>query len=204
MNLILFAAIAGVVMMLSGLVMKDKRRNSITAFVCLAVLLVLNNLEMHGSPVFNYSLHGMLMTDKFGLLINEVLLIAGLIYLLLQARDIENVGDNVPDYYALIFFVYCGIGISTSYQTLLLLFLGIEIISIPLYILTGSDKANMKSNEAALKYFLMGSFSTGLMLMGIALMYGATGSFYIDKIATLTLLGDANSTAASGVTQAEI
>ena len=58
-----------------------------------------------------------------------------------------------------------------------MLFLGIEIISIPLYILTGSDKRNLKSNEASLKYFLLGAFSTGLMLMGIALVYGATGTF---------------------------
>ena len=66
-----------------------------------------------------------------------------------------------------------------------MLFLGIEIMSIPSYILTGSDKRNLKSNEASLKYFLMGAFSTGLMLMGIALIYGGNslGSFYIDMIA---------------------
>jgi NADH-quinone oxidoreductase subunit N len=65
-----------------------------------------------------------------------------------------------------------------------MLFIGIEIISIPLYILTGSDKRNLKSNEAALKYFLMGSFSTGIMLMGIAFIYGGTetGSFFLDQI----------------------
>jgi NADH-quinone oxidoreductase subunit N len=60
--------------------------------------------------------------------------------------------------------------------------LGIEIISIPLYILTGSDKRNLKSNEASLKYFLLGAFSTGLMLMGIALIYGAKGTFYTGMI----------------------
>jgi NADH-quinone oxidoreductase subunit N len=65
---------------------------------------------------------------------------------------------------------------------LLILFLGIEIISIPLYILTGSDKRNLKSNEASLKYFLLGAFSTGLMLMGIALIYGAKGTFYTEEI----------------------
>jgi NADH-quinone oxidoreductase subunit N len=65
-----------------------------------------------------------------------------------------------------------------------MLFIGIEIVSIPLYILTGSDKRNLKSNEAALKYFLMGAFSTGIMLLGIAFLYGGseTGSFYIDNI----------------------
>jgi len=69
---------------------------------------------------------------------------------------------------------------------LLMLFLGIEILSIPLYILTGSDKKNLKSNEAALKYFLMGAFSTGLMLLGIAFLYGAsaTGTFIIDDLWT--------------------
>ena len=67
--------------------------------------------------------------------------------------------------------------LAASFKSLLILFLGIEIISIPLYILTGSDKRNLKSNEASLKYFLMGAFSTGLMLMGIALVYGATGTF---------------------------
>src|SRR5205085_11232800 len=63
------------------------------------------------------------------------------------------------------------------FHSLLILFLGIEIMSIPLYILTGSDKRNLRSNEASLKYFLLGAFSTGLMLMGIALIYGATGTF---------------------------
>lgn len=65
-----------------------------------------------------------------------------------------------------------------------MLFIGIEIVSIPLYILTGSDKRNLKSNEAALKYFLMGAFSTGIMLLGIAMLYGgsATGSFFIENI----------------------
>jgi NADH-quinone oxidoreductase subunit N len=65
----------------------------------------------------------------------------------------------------------------------MMLFIGIEIISIPLYILTGSDKKNLKSNEASLKYFLMGAFSTGIMLMGIALLYGNSGSFSVTKIA---------------------
>jgi NADH-quinone oxidoreductase subunit N len=67
-----------------------------------------------------------------------------------------------------------------------MLFLGIEIISIPLYILTGTDKRNLKGNEAALKYFLMGSFSTGLMLMGIALLYGVSGTLQIDQIIRTT------------------
>jgi len=60
--------------------------------------------------------------------------------------------------FALIFFVLCGVSILSSFNTLLMLFVGIEILSIPLYILTGSDKRDLKSNEASLKYFLMGRF----------------------------------------------
>jgi NADH-quinone oxidoreductase subunit N len=98
----------------------------------------------------------------------------------------EYVGVNLSEYFALIFFILSGIFLSASFKSLLILFLGIEIISIPLYILTGSDKKNLKSNEASLKYFLLGSFSTGLMLMGIALIYGATGTFYTDVIGAAT------------------
>ena len=182
MNLIIFAAIAGVVMMIGGLFVKEKRAVSGLALVTMLALLVLNTLELRGSFIFHIDTKGMLAFSQFGLLINEVLLIAGAIYFILQARDIEKVGNNVPDYYALIFFVFCGIGICTSFSSLLMLFLGIEILSIPLYILTASDKLNMKSNEAGLKYFLMGAFSTGLMLMGITLVYGATGSFFLQDV----------------------
>ena len=98
----------------------------------------------------------------------------------------EKVGVNYAEYFALIFFILCGITLAASFNSLLILFLGIEIISIPLYILTGSDKRNLKSNEASLKYFLLGAFSTGLMLMGIALIYGATGTFNTININIFT------------------
>lgn len=107
-----------------------------------------------------------------------------LIYFMLNGRDIQRIGMHVSEYFSLMFFVLCGATIASSFNTLLLLFLGIEIMSIPLYILTGTEKNNLKGNEAALKYFLMGAFSTGILLMGIALIYGgnSAGSFYIDAI----------------------
>ena len=72
----------------------------------------------------------------------------------------------------------------SSFNNMVMLFLGIEILSISMYILAGSNKKSLASNEAAFKYFLMGSFATGFLLFGIALIYGATGSFDIDVIAT--------------------
>src|SRR5260221_9327613 len=120
--------------------------------------------------------------DMFCILFNSIIFGITFIYFLLSARDMEKVGVNYGEYFALIFFILCGVTLVTSFHTLLILFLGIEIISIPLYILTGSDKRNLKSNEASLKYFLLGAFSTGLMLMGIALIYGAKGTFYTVRM----------------------
>jgi NADH-quinone oxidoreductase subunit N len=137
-----------------------------------------------GSPLLTVDVKNMLVTNSFNLTFLNVALGCTLLYFLLNGRDIEKVGEHVSEYFALIFFVLCGVGIISTFNSLLMLFIGIEIVSIPLYILTGSDKRNLKSNEAALKYFLMGAFSTGIMLLGIAFLYGGseTGSFYIANI----------------------
>ncbi len=169
-------------MMFSSFMLKRKAPVRTLAITGLIVLLGVNIAEMAGISLFRVNTHGMLYFDRFGLLFNSIAFASTLIYLLLSARDMEKVGMNYAEYFALIFFILCGITLSTGFKSLLILFLGIEIISIPLYILTGSDKRNLKSNEAALKYFLMGSFSTGLMLMGIALIYGATGTFLTSGI----------------------
>jgi NADH-quinone oxidoreductase subunit N len=152
------------------------------AITLLAVLLMANIAEQSGYRFFNFNTRGMLSFGSFGLLFNSIALGSTLIYYFLSSKDMERVGVYLAEYFALIFFVLCGIGIASSFNTLLMLFLGIEIISIPLYILTGSDKRNLKSNEASLKYFLMGTFSTGIMLLGITLLYGASGSFNLDVI----------------------
>ena len=182
MNAIIFSAIWGVVMMFSGIFITQKAVIRNLAIAGVAALLLLNIAELDRVVLFHVNTRNMLVFDSFGLLFNAVAFGATLIYLLASARDIEDVGVNQADYLALIFFVLCGVSIASSFNSLLMLFLGIEIISIPLYILTGSDKKNLKSNEASLKYFLLGSFSTGIMLMGIALIYGATGSFGVEQM----------------------
>ncbi len=182
MNAIVVSAILGVVMMYAGILSKSKEVIRYTAIAAVAVLLFVNLLELYGTRLFNFSTNNMLEFGTFGLLFNTVLFVSMLFFVLVSGKDIARVGNNDAEYYALMFFILCGTAIVSSYNSLLLLFLGIEIISIPLYILTGSDKRNLKSNEASLKYFLMGSFSTGLMLMGITLIYGSFGSFSMDDV----------------------
>jgi NADH-quinone oxidoreductase subunit N len=180
MNAIILSAVWGVVMMYTGIVMKNKSSVKYVAILGILLLIVANWLEFAGIPFFAIDAKGMLEFGTFGLVFNTVAFVCTLIYFLLSGSDVEQVGKNVADYFALIFFVLCGVAIVSSFESLLMLFIGIEIISIPLYILAGADKRNLKSNEASLKYFLMGSFSTGLMLMGITLLYGGTGTFYLS------------------------
>ena len=182
MNTIILSAVFGVVMMLSGIFIKNKSAFKNIAAVALAIILTLNIAESYGFAIFQINTHNFLHFTKFGFLFNSICLAATLLYTILSGSDIENVGNHVAEYFALILFVLCGVAIVTAYTNLLMLFIGVEIISIPLYILTGSDKRNLKSNEASLKYFLMGAFSTGIMLMGIALLYGTNGSFSVDRV----------------------
>ncbi len=171
-------------MMFTGILVKRREIVGMVGILGIVVLLVANIAEMQGDPMFTFNTRNMLVFDSFSLLFNSIILCSVLFYFLISGRDIAKVGPDAAEYYALIFFVIAGACIVSSFNTLLMLFLGIEIMSIPLYILTGSDKRNLKSNEASLKYFLMGAFSTGLMLMGIALLYGAKGSFNMDVIGT--------------------
>ena len=188
MNTIILSAIFGVVMMLSSVLIQNRSAYKNIAAVCLLLLLIFNIGESHGIKLFNINTSYFLHLEKFGLLFNSICIFSTLVYVLLSGKDIEKVGTNPAESFALIFFVLCGIGIVTSYTNLLMLFIGIEILSIPLYILTGSDKKNLRGNEAALKYFLMGSFSTGILLMGIALLYGASGTFAVEHSASSQML----------------
>ena len=182
MNALILSAILGVIMLFSGIALKQKAAVRAIAITGMFLLVVANILEMQGIVFFNIRTDGFLHFDRFALLFNTIAFISTLLFFMLSARDMEKVGIHYAEYFGLIFFILCGVVLVTAFKSLLILFLGIEIISIPLYILTGSDKKNLKSNEASLKYFLMGSFSTGLMLMGIALIYGATGTFSVEQM----------------------
>ena len=191
MNEIILTAIWGIVMMLAGAFIKNKSIPKYIAIGGIVLIIIANCTELYYQeplPWFAIDVKDMLNVSaanlSFHLTFLTIVLACTLLYFLLSGRDFEKVGSHVAEYFALIFFILCGVGIVATFNTLLMLFIGIEIISIPLYILTASDKRNLKSNEAALKYFLMGAFSTGIMLMGIAFIYGGTdsASFFLDKI----------------------
>lgn len=94
----------------------------------------------------------------------------------------SNHRNHQSELYALMLFSLSGGVVLFGFQNLVTLFLGIEILSIPLYVLAGSNKTDLRSNEASIKYFLMGAFATGFLLFGVALIYGSSGSFDLYKI----------------------
>lgn len=188
MKAIIATTVFGIVMMFASLWVSDKK--SITAFatVLFAVLLGVNIWELQTTaadaslPLFN----DMLRIERYSLWFNTVMTGCSFLYVLLLGKEVQKVGKYVAEYFALIFFILCGLYLLSTYNNMLMLFIGIEILSIPQYILAGSDKRNLKSSEASLKYFLMGAFSTGILLMGITLLYGAARTFNImDMISVL-------------------
>ncbi|MCX6212655.1 MAG: NADH-quinone oxidoreductase subunit N [Bacteroidetes bacterium] len=179
MNAIVVSTLLGVIMMFCSWGIQSQKAQKNIALFGLFVLIMANLAQANGWYTFNYDTKGMLAFNLFGLYANTLMFTLSFIYVWINGEEISKLSNAAADFYSLIFFILCGVSILTSFDNLLMLFIGIEILSIPLYILTGADKKNMLSNEAALKYFLMGSFSTGILLLGITLIYGGSGSFHL-------------------------
>lgn len=132
----------------------------------------------------------MVKIDNFSVAFSSLAIVVTLFILLLSHDYYEYEQHHLSDYMAIIIFTLCGAIILFSFYNLSMLFLGIEILSISLYIMAGSRRFDTRSNEAGFKYFLMGSFASGFLLFGIALIYGATGSFVISDIAYYVNMGN--------------
>lgn len=182
MNIILTSALSGIIFMFSGFILKDKRHLNILAVLLFIAMIFSAVFQLNGCEILNGKYPNMIETDPYRISFFIILCLVGIYYILVNRYNFTKPGSQVADYFALIFISFTGIAVLASFTNLIMMFLGIEILSIPLYALAGSAKHKMKSTEAAVKYFLMGAFSTGIMLMGIALIYGASGSFLLHNI----------------------
>lgn len=125
----------------------------------------------------------MIAFDKPAIAFSGIILATAFFWFIL-ANDYFEEDSNLVDHFALVLFALVGALMLTAFNNMTTLFLGIEIMSIPLYVLAASKKKDMRSNEAGFKYLIMGSFASAFLLFGIALIYGASGSFDIMKIRT--------------------
>jgi NADH-quinone oxidoreductase subunit N len=179
MNTLIIISVLPIVLLYLGLYKATKSLLPVTIVGLLVALGVAiaqwNNVAL---PIF----HGMMMFDNFSIAFSGITIIATILILMLSGGYFEKISRNVAEYYAIILFSLAGIIVMVSFYNLVMLFIGIEIMSVSLYILAGIKKSDFASNEAALKYFLMGAFSTGFLLFGITLLYGTTGSFSLEVI----------------------
>ena len=130
----------------------------------------------------NSLLQGMAEFDGFASAFGTLLIVMTALAILLLATPSGKTDIPRGEMAGLLIFSLTGALMLASYTNLVMLFLGIEILSIPIYVLAGARKGDLGGNEAALKYFLNGSFATGILLFGIGLLYAGTGQFSLDGI----------------------
>ncbi len=135
-----------------------------------------------GARFFNLD-NPMIVADSLAHFLNATILLGALMTVLVSGRFLEDLQINHGEYYALLLASVTGMLFLTAASDLMMLFLSLELMSIPLYVLAGFRRRSLRSNEAALKYFLIGSFASGILLYGSALLYGVTGSIALDEIA---------------------
>ncbi len=184
MNTIIVISVLPIVLLYLGLYKMQKALLPVTVVGLLAALgLAIKQWNYNAVPEY----HGMILFNNYSIAFSSIAIISTILILLLSKGYFEKISGHVAEYYAIILFSLTGIIVMVSYYNLTMLFIGIEIMSVSLYILAGIKKNDFASNEAALKYFLMGAFSTGFLLFGITLIYGSTGSFGIEGIQNFIL-----------------
>jgi NADH-quinone oxidoreductase subunit N len=179
MNTLILLSVLPILVLYLGLFKAKNALLPVTVIGLLGALgLAIKYWNSDATPLF----HGMMLFNNFSVAFSSITIISTILILLLSKEYFEKISSHVAEYYAIILFSLAGIIVMVSYYNLVMLFVGIEIMSVSLYILAGIKKNDFASNEAALKYFLMGAFSTGFLLFGIALIYGASGSFSLETI----------------------
>ncbi len=151
-------------------------------FLAVSLLLTLNAFSQP-PRVFNPE-NPMVRMDGVALFLCAVVLIGAILSVLASSKYLEHIHSNWGEFYTLVLSSVTGMMFLVAASDLIMLFLALELMSIPVYALAGFRRASLRSNESAVKYFLIGSFASGVLLYGSALLYGATGSLVLDEIAT--------------------
>src|SRR5919197_820715 len=130
----------------------------------------------------NASSFGVVFADNFGLFVTWILILVGMLSLAISEPTIDREGLPRGEYYALMLFAIAGMMLMATASDLLVIFLALEVLSLAVYVLTGIRRDQPAATEAALKYFLLGAFSSAFFLYGIAFTYGVTGSTRLSAV----------------------
>jgi NADH-quinone oxidoreductase subunit N len=125
----------------------------------------------------------MILLDRYALFFDLIIGYAAALIIMLSMDYLARTGGESGEYYSLVLFATAGMMLMASAGDLIVVFLSLELMSLSLYVLAGLFKTRLSSGEASMKYFLLGAFASSFLLYGIALLYGATGSTNLDRIA---------------------
>jgi len=174
-------ALGAMAVMLIGVRIDDEDSGGI-GFIALLTLLAAFVLVLftlgQNAPAFG----GSLVIDNYAAFFDLIIIIAAALTVAMSLEYVADAGLAGAEYYALLLFAALGMMLMAAAGDLIVIFLGLETMSIAVYALAGFVRRDPKSNEAALKYFLLGAFSTGFLLYGIALIYGAMGTIRLEPI----------------------
>ncbi len=179
---------AGMLLMLLEPMTAPSRKSRLARIAVLATVVAAFSLSPQWNIAPRTILRGMFAVDNFSVFFQWLFLIIGAVSAYLSMKFNERESINRGEYYALLLFACSGMSLMAASADLILTFLGIEILSIATYILAGFKRNDARSNESSLKYFLLGSFATAILLYGIALIYGGSGSTSYRVIHELALL----------------
>jgi NADH-quinone oxidoreductase subunit N len=153
-----------------------KKPANVVYWITILGLLISGLLTVNTYFATGTAFNGMVFTGKFPAFFEIVFVVSSILSVLLSKSYLEREGIHFGEYYTLIIFATIGMMLMASARDLMVLFIGLELMSITLYVLAGFARRDAKSNEASLKYFLLGAFATGFFLYGISLIYGASGT----------------------------
>jgi NADH-quinone oxidoreductase subunit N len=160
-------------------------RKAIVPITILGLLAILGyNISVYNTLGTFYN--NMMLVDRFSVAFSSLFIVITTVLITMSHEFYKDRPTKISDFVAIKVFMLAGGVAMVSFGNLAMFFLGIEVLSIALYILAASNRLSLKSNEAGMKYFLMGSFASGIILFGIALIYGATGSFDLTTIYQVT------------------
>lgn len=178
MSALILSSVLGIILLYLGFI----KNKSILVPVAIAGLLGTLYLSINDWGLASTYFHDMIVFDNFSIAFNASMVIITILIFLFGIDYYKMMELHVAEQYSLMIFALVGAFLMTSFSNLIMLFLGIEILSIPLYVLAGGKKSSYRSNEASFKYFMLGSFATTIFLFGIALVYGASATFYLPEI----------------------
>ncbi|HEX7185959.1 MAG TPA: NADH-quinone oxidoreductase subunit N [Thermoanaerobaculia bacterium] len=178
-------ATAGLLLLLIGTIGRGlgNREAALVSFVSLVLTAFVLVRVQASAPLQRLILGGSFVIDEFAFFWKMLVLVATALTILLSVRFLEEGNYRSTEYYALLLLASTGMLFMASGYTLLTIWISLETMALASYILAGYFKRHLRSNEAALKYFILGALSSGILLYGISLLYGATGTVNLGTLA---------------------